>query len=67
MIRGLAITQPDTSTLGDASFSVGFVPQLSKGMAEILATAQLQGQRKTQHRKEYERPAGLRPSKKGIS
>ena len=32
MSRGFVITQADTSTLGDASFSVGFVPQLSKGM-----------------------------------
>jgi len=60
--RGLATTQPDTSTLGDASFYVSFVGKLNNGMAEMPAAAQLKGKRKMQHRKAYERPAGLRPS-----
>jgi len=60
--RGLATTQPDTSTLGDASFSVSFVLKPNNGMAEMLTAAQLKGERKTQHRKAYERLAGLRPS-----
>ncbi len=60
--RRLAIVGPDTSTLGDASFSVSFVQKLNDAMAEIPTAAQLQGKRKTQHRKAYERPAGLRPS-----
>ena len=60
--QGLAITQPDTSTLGDASVSVSFVLKMNNGMAEMLTAAQLKGERKMQHRKAYERPAGLRPS-----
>ena len=60
--QGLANTQADTSTLGDASFSVSFVLQLNKGMAEMLTEAQLKGERKTEHRQAYEGPAGLRPS-----
>ena len=58
----LAIVRPDTSTLGDASFSVSFVKKLNHAMAERPTAVQLQGKRKTQHRKAYERPAGLRPS-----
>ena len=58
----LAIVRPDTSTLGDASFSVSFVQKLNDAMAERPTAVQLQGKRKTQHRKAYERPAGLRPS-----
>ena len=57
----LAETHADTSTLGDASFSVGFILKLNRGMVERFVAAQLKGQRKTQHRKAYERPAGLRP------
>ena len=60
--RRLAIVRPDTSTLGDASFSVSFVQKLNDAMAERPTAVQLQGKRKTQHRKAYERPAGLRPS-----
>ena len=66
--QGLATTQPDTSTLGDASFSVSFVLKQNNGMAEMLTAAQLKGKRKMQHRKAYERLAGLRPSAlKGLS
>ena len=60
--RRLAIVRPDTSTLGDASFSVSFVQKVNDAMAENPTAVQLQGKRKTQHRKAYERPAGLRPS-----
>jgi len=60
--RGLATKQPDTSTLGDASFSVSFVLKLNNGMGEMPTAAQLKGERKMQHRKAYERLAGLRPS-----
>jgi len=60
--RGLATTQPDTSTLGDAPFYVSFVGKLNNGMAEMPTAAQLKGKRKMQHRKAYERLAGLRPS-----
>jgi len=76
--RGLVTTQPDTSTLGDASFyqwhfyfftgidepavSVSFVGKPNNRMAEIPTAAQLKGKRKMQHRKAYERLAGLRPS-----
>ena len=76
--RRLAIVRPDTSTLGDASFYqlysdflgvlmnltvfVSFVQKLNDAMAERPTAAQLQGKRKTQHRKAYEGPAGLRPS-----
>jgi len=35
--RGLASAQPDTSTLGDASFAVSFVLKLNNGMAEMPA------------------------------
>ena len=44
--RGLASAQPDTSTLGDASFAVSFVLKLNNGMAEIPAAAQLKGKGK---------------------
>jgi len=60
--RGLASAQPDTSTLGDASFyprhfyfftgidepavSVSFVLKLNNGMAEMSTAAQLKGKRK---------------------
>ena len=76
--QGLAITQPDTSAPGDASFyqwhfyfftgidepavSVSFVGKLNNGMAEMPTAAQLKGERQMQHRKAYEHPAGLRPS-----
>ena len=76
--QGLATTQPDTSTLGDASFyqwhfyffrgidepavSVSFVLKLNNGMGEMPTAAQLKGKRKMEHRKAYERLAGLRPS-----
>ncbi len=56
------LIKPDTSTLGDASFSVSFVQKLNEAMAEMPTNAELQGERKTQHRKAYERLAGLRPS-----
>jgi hypothetical protein len=45
----------------EPAVSVSFVLLLNKGMAEMLAEPELQRQRKTQHRKEYKRPAGLRP------
>ena len=59
--RRLAIVRPDTSTLGDASFSVSFVQKMNDAMAERPTAVQLQGKRKTQHRKAYERLAGPRP------
>ena len=60
--RRLASAQPDNSTLGDASFAVSFVLKLNNGIAEIPTAAQLKGERQMQHRKAYERLAGLRPS-----
>jgi hypothetical protein len=45
----------------EPAVSVSFVLLLNKGMAEMHAEPALQRQRKTQHQKEYGRPAGLRP------
>jgi len=48
--------------IDEPAVSVSFVGKPNNGMAEMLTADPLKGERKTQHRKAYERLAGLRPS-----